>query len=124
MWALLAHIAAPSCPVPPIECLRTFERGVGVLTWQGNKALYANMYCKGSAMPRNIRVTIGDHFESFIAEQLKDGRFCRASEVVCAGLRLLEEREIRVRRLRAALVEGEESGFVEYDQQAFMDSLN
>ena len=74
-------------------------------------------------MPRKTHVTIGTHFESFIARQLKDGRFESASEVVRAGLRLLEEREIRVRRLRAALVEGEESGFVEYDQQAFMDSL-
>ena len=75
-------------------------------------------------MPRKTLVTIGTHFESFIAEQLKDGRFGSASEVVRAGLRLLEEREILLRSLRAALVEGEESGFVEYDQQAFMDSLN
>lgn len=82
------------------------------------------MSYKESAMPRNTSVTIGDHFESFIVEQLKDGRFGSASEVVCAGLRLLEEREIRVRRLRAALVEGEESGFVEYDQQGFMVSLD
>ena len=75
-------------------------------------------------MPRKTQVTIGTHFESFIARQLKDGRFESTSEVVRAGLRLLEEREIRAQRLRAALVEGEESGLVEYDQQAFMDSLD
>ena len=75
-------------------------------------------------MPRNTSVTIGNHFEAFIAEQLKEGRYSSASEVVRAGLRLLEEQESRVRQLRAALIEGEESGFVEYSLQEFMDSLD
>ena len=75
-------------------------------------------------MPRNTSVTIGKHFEAFIAEQLKEGRYGSASEVVRAGLRLLEEQESRVRQLRAALIEGEESGFVEYSLQEFMDSLD
>ena len=75
-------------------------------------------------MPRNTSVTIGNHFEAFIAKQLKEGRYGSASEVVRAGLRLLEEQESRVRQLRAALIEGEESGFVEYSLQEFMDSLD
>mgnify|MGYP003500802929 FL=1 len=75
-------------------------------------------------MPRNTSVTIGNHFETFIAEQLKEGRYGSASEVVRAGLRLLEEQESRIRQLRAALIEGEESGFVEYSLQEFMDSLD
>ena len=75
-------------------------------------------------MPRNTSVTIGNHFEAFIAEQLKEGRYGSASEVVRAGLRLLEEQESRIRQLRAALIEGEESGFVEYNLQEFMDSLD
>ncbi len=75
-------------------------------------------------MPRNTSVTIGNHFESFIAEQIEDGRYGSASEVVRAGLRLLEEHEIRLQNLRAALIEGEESGFVEYNLNEFMDSLN
>ncbi len=74
-------------------------------------------------MPRNTSVTIGNHFETFIAERIDEGRFCSASEVVRAGLRLLEEQEARVEQLRAALIEGEESGFVEYSLQEFMDSL-
>lgn len=82
------------------------------------------MYYRVSAMPRNTSVTIGNHFEAFIAEQLKEGRYGSASEVVRAGLRLLEEQEYRVRQLRAALIEGEESGFVEYNLQEFMDSLD
>lgn len=74
-------------------------------------------------MPRNTSVTIGKHFETFIAERIDEGRFGSASEVVRAGLRLLEEQEARVEQLRAALIEGEESGFVEYSLQEFMDSL-
>ena len=75
-------------------------------------------------MPRNTSVTIGNHFEDFIAAQLKEGRYGSASEIVRAGLRLLEEHESRIRQLRAALIEGEESGFVEYSLQEFMDSLD
>ena len=75
-------------------------------------------------MPRNTSVTIGNHFENFIAEQLEEGRYGSASEVVRAGLRLLEEQETRIRQLRAALIEGEESGFVEYSLEEFMDSLD
>lgn len=74
-------------------------------------------------MPRNTSVTIGDHFETFIAQQLSAGRYGSASEVVRAGLRLLEEQETRIQQLRAALIEGEKSGFVEYSLREFMDSL-
>ncbi|MAQ00548.1 MAG: type II toxin-antitoxin system ParD family antitoxin [Pseudomonadota bacterium] len=75
-------------------------------------------------MPRNTSVTIGNHYEAFIAQQLQEGRYGSASEVVRAGLRLLEEHEGRVQQLRAALIEGENSGFVEYNLKEFMDSLD
>lgn len=75
-------------------------------------------------MPRNTSVTIGSHYEAFIAQQLQEGRYGSASEVVRAGLRLLEEHEGRVQQLRAALIEGENSGFVEYNLKEFMDSLD
>ena len=61
-------------------------------------------------MARNTSVTLGDHFERFIAKQIKAGRFESKSEVVRAGMRLLEEHEKRVATLRQALVEGEMSG--------------
>lgn len=61
-------------------------------------------------MPRNTSVTIGDHFTSFIGEQVRAGRYGSASDVVRAGLRLLEEHEARVRALQEALIEGEQSG--------------
>lgn len=61
-------------------------------------------------MPRNTSVSLGDHFASFIDERLNTGRYSSASDVVRAGLRLLEEHEAQVDRLRAALIEGEQSG--------------
>ncbi len=75
-------------------------------------------------MPRNTSVTIGSHFETFIAGQLEEGRYGSASEIVRAGLRLLEDHETKVRQLRAALIEGEQSGFVEYSREEFIDSMD
>jgi len=61
-------------------------------------------------MARNTSVTLGDHFERFIARQIKTGRFESKSEVVRAAMRLLEEHEKKVATLRQALIEGELSG--------------
>lgn len=61
-------------------------------------------------MARNTSITIGDHFTAFIQEQVSAGRYGSTSEVVRAGLRLLEEHEVRVKALEAALIAGEQSG--------------
>jgi antitoxin ParD1/3/4 len=63
-------------------------------------------------MARNTGITLGEHFDKFIARQVGDGRYGSASEVVRAGLRLLEESETRLKLLRDALEEGEQSEFV------------
>ena len=55
-------------------------------------------------------VTLGDHFESFIAQQIKTGRYKTASEVMRAALRLLENETRQRQALIQALIEGEESG--------------
>ena len=59
-------------------------------------------------------VALGNHFERFIREQVQTGRFNNASEVVRAGLRLLEEREQRrqleLKALRAEITAGRASG--------------
>jgi antitoxin ParD1/3/4 len=61
-------------------------------------------------MSKNTSVSLGDHFAELIEEQVASGRFSSASDVVRAGLRLLEDTEARLSALRAALVEGERSG--------------
>jgi antitoxin ParD1/3/4 len=61
-------------------------------------------------MARNTSVILGNHFEEFISRQIERGRYASASEIIRAGLRLLEEHESRVEGLRQALVDGEQSG--------------
>ena len=71
-------------------------------------------------MARNTSISLGDHFVGFIDAQVKTGRYGSASDVVRAGLRLLEEHEAKVKALEAALVEGEESGSPQtFDFDAF-----
>ena len=61
-------------------------------------------------MARNTSISLGDHFSEFVDTQVDTGRFTTASEVVRAGLRLLEEHETKVKTLQNALIEGEQSG--------------
>lgn len=61
-------------------------------------------------MTKNRSVALGDHFAEFVEAQVAAGRFSSPSEVVHAGLRLLEEHELKVAALRDALAEGEASG--------------
>lgn len=61
-------------------------------------------------MPRNTSVSLGDHFTDFITEKVEDGRYSSASDVVRAGLRLLEAEEAKLERLRALIDEGDASG--------------
>jgi len=72
---------------------------------------------------KNTSVTLGEHFEKFLANQIESGRYGSVSEAIRAGLRLLEEREAKLETLRRALIEGEESGTSNYSLQSIMDEL-
>jgi antitoxin ParD1/3/4 len=61
-------------------------------------------------MMKHTSFNLDDHFLSFVDEQIAQGRYASASDVVRAGLRLLEDQEERLAALRAALIEGETSG--------------
>ena len=75
-------------------------------------------------MGRNTSISIGDNFESFIESTVSNGRFNNASEVVRAGLRLLEEEENRIQILQKAIQEGIESGReVDFDTKHHLKTL-
>ncbi len=75
-------------------------------------------------MAKNTSITLGEHFDGFITGQIKSGRFCSASEVVRAGLRLLENTETKLETLRQMLSEGEQSGIADYDYDEFIAELD
>lgn len=64
-------------------------------------------------MSKNTSVSLGNYFESFVHESISEGRFKNASEVIRAGLRLLEEEENKAMVLRNAIQTGIDSGIAE-----------
>ncbi len=64
-------------------------------------------------MGRNTSVSLGDYFENFVDDKVLGGRYKNASEVIRAGLRLLEGEENKVHLLKKAINEGIESGIAE-----------
>ena len=75
-------------------------------------------------MSKNTSILLGNHFDNFIQETLVDGRYRNASEVVRAGLRLLEEEESKVIALKAAINEGLKSGLAtDFDPTKHLSSL-
>ena len=75
-------------------------------------------------MAENTSISLGDHFAGFIDDQVRTGRYRSASDVVRAGLRLLEEHEAEAKALEAALRAGEDSGPpAVFDNAAFLDEM-
>ena len=61
-------------------------------------------------MSKNTSISLGSHFESFILDKVGSGRYNSFSEVIRAGLRLLEQEERKTDALKDALDRGENSG--------------
>ncbi|KHE91149.1 MAG: type II toxin-antitoxin system ParD family antitoxin [Candidatus Scalindua rubra] len=58
-------------------------------------------------MSTNKSYSLGSHYENFISNQVAQGRFNNGSEVVRAGLRMLEDYEARMNELRTLIDEGD-----------------
>lgn len=72
-------------------------------------------------MSKSTSIRLDDDFEAFIGQQIADGNFNNPTEVIEAGLRLLKEHDKELEAIRAALIEGEESGIAEeFDFEAFL----
>lgn len=61
-------------------------------------------------MSKNTSIILGDHFDKFVKEEIKSGRYSSASEVLRSGLRLLEIEKEKIKAINKALTIGEESG--------------
>ncbi len=70
-------------------------------------------------------VSLGSHFTAFIDAQIQSGRYGSVSEIICSGLRLLEEQELKQRMaLQDALRAGEHSGEpVFFDSETFLANM-
>ncbi len=75
-------------------------------------------------MAKNTSVTLGDHFDQFINQQLNTGRYGSASEIVRAGLRVLEDQETKLLNLRKMLIDGEQSGIANYSYESLITELD
>lgn len=75
-------------------------------------------------MNKNTSISLGEHFDEFVQSRIKEGRFKNVSEVIRAGLRLLEDEENKVIALRNAIQEGIDSGIAnDFDPVKHLESL-
>lgn len=75
-------------------------------------------------MSKNTSISLGNYFDQFVQSRINEGRFKNVSEVVRAGLRLLEEEESKIIALKNAIQEGMESGIAhDFDPSEHLKSL-
>jgi len=59
---------------------------------------------------KNTSISLGDYFENFVSSQVSAGRYKNVSEVIRAGLRLLEDEDSKLIALRKEIQDGIDSG--------------
>ena len=64
-------------------------------------------------MGKNTSISLGNHFESFINNEINSGKYNSVSEVIRSALRLLEREELKEQELIKALEVGENSGSID-----------
>ncbi len=75
-------------------------------------------------MNKNTSISLGNYFDQFVKSKVIEGRFKNVSEVIRAGLRLLEEEESKVIALKNAIKEGIDSGIAhDFDSKRHLESL-
>jgi antitoxin ParD1/3/4 len=72
-------------------------------------------------MAKDTTIALGDYFDKFVEDKVAQGRYESSGDVLRSGLRLLEEQEAKLEALRAALIEGEQSGLATpFDFEEFL----
>ena len=73
---------------------------------------------------KNTSISLGNYFDQFVQNRIKEGRFKNVSEVIRAGLRLLEAEENKVIALKNSIQEGIDSGIAhDFDPKKHLESL-
>ena len=75
------------------------------------------------AIMKTTTIALGTHLEAFVQESVASGRYNNVSEVIRAGVRLLEEREKALKQLDEALLEGEASGYKMMTKEELVNEL-
>jgi antitoxin ParD1/3/4 len=79
---------------------------------------------KTITMQRNTSVSLGNYFEKFVEKRIDEGRYKNASEIIRAGLRLLEEEENKIKVLKLSIREGIDSGIAKnFDAKKHLQKL-
>jgi antitoxin ParD1/3/4 len=73
---------------------------------------------------RNTSISLGNYFDQFVSSQVSAGRYKNVSEVIRAGLRLLEDEESKILSLRKAIHDGIDSGIAhDFDPEQHLQEL-
>ncbi len=73
---------------------------------------------------KNTSISLGNYFDQFVSSQVSAGRYKNVSEVIRAGLRLLEDEESKALALRSAIQEGIDSGIAhDFDPEKHLQEL-
>ena len=76
-------------------------------------------------MRKNTSISLGEHFEKFIMDEVNSGKYNSVSEVIRSALRLLETEGKKEKALIKTLERGEQSGFVDnFDPVAHLKELH
>jgi len=73
---------------------------------------------------KNTSISLGNYFDQFVSNQVSGGRYKNVSEVVRAGLRLLEDEESKAMALKSAIQKGVDSGIAhDFDPEKHLQEL-
>ncbi len=73
---------------------------------------------------KNTSISLGKYFDLFVQSQISAGRYKNVSEVIRAGLRLLENEEAKIEALKKAIQDGIDSGIAtNFDPEDHLQKL-
>ncbi|OQX75208.1 MAG: antitoxin [Bacteroidetes bacterium 4484_249] len=76
-------------------------------------------------MEKTTSISLGNHFESFINREISSGKYNTVSEVVKSALKLLENEEQKIKKLRKAIELGENSDKIEnFNSREYLQYLH